>query len=142
MFGKKWKTSEHIFQSLKFDDEEYREVIRNTSTPGKAFILARQKIVSGYKWRTDLNHIISKYLDKGGVIRSDWHRIKVDIMLDIIRVKFTQDEHCKNVLLSTGNRQLIEHTHRDRFWGDGGDGSGKNMLGKCLMKIRDELKKK
>jgi hypothetical protein len=28
----------------------------------------------------------------------------------------------------------------DSYWGDGGDGSGKNMLGKILMRVRDELR--
>jgi predicted NAD-dependent protein-ADP-ribosyltransferase YbiA (DUF1768 family) len=28
----------------------------------------------------------------------------------------------------------------DRYWGDGGDGSGKNMLGKILMRVRDDLR--
>lgn len=27
------------------------------------------------------------------------------------------------------------------YWADGGDGSGKNMRGKILMEIRDELTK-
>jgi predicted NAD-dependent protein-ADP-ribosyltransferase YbiA (DUF1768 family) len=30
--------------------------------------------------------------------------------------------------------------HADRYWGDGGDGSGKNMLGKILMRVRDDLR--
>jgi predicted NAD-dependent protein-ADP-ribosyltransferase YbiA (DUF1768 family) len=37
---------------------------------------------------------------------------------------------------------IIEHTKNDNYWADGGDGSGKNMLGKILMEIRDELTKK
>jgi predicted NAD-dependent protein-ADP-ribosyltransferase YbiA (DUF1768 family) len=44
------------------------------------------------------------------------------------------------MLLETGNKTLVEHTTRDKYWGDGGDGKGKNMLGKMLMIIRDELR--
>jgi len=36
--------------------------------------------------------------------------------------------------------ELIEHTKKDSYWGDGGNGSGKNKLGKILMKVRYELK--
>jgi len=36
---------------------------------------------------------------------------------------------------------LVENTANDHYWGDGGDGSGKNMLGKILMQVRDELRK-
>lgn len=32
---------------------------------------------------------------------------------------------------------LIEHTTKDNYWGDGGDGSGQNKLGKALMKLRE-----
>lgn len=45
----------------------------------------------------------------------------------------------KELLLSTGNRYIAEHTANDDFWGDGGDGSGKNMLGKILMEVREDL---
>jgi predicted NAD-dependent protein-ADP-ribosyltransferase YbiA (DUF1768 family) len=29
----------------------------------------------------------------------------------------------------------------DPYWGNGPDGSGKNMLGKILMEVREEIKK-
>ncbi len=35
--------------------------------------------------------------------------------------------------------RLVEHTNNDVFWGDGGDGSGHNMLGRLLMELRAEL---
>lgn len=45
----------------------------------------------------------------------------------------------KKVLLSTDDAILIEHTTKDFYWGDGGDGSGKNMLGTILMEIREKI---
>jgi len=57
-------------------------------------------------------------------------------MYEGLKHKFTQNEHCKNILLSTGDCELIEHTTKDSYWGDGGDGSGKNRLGFLLMKLR------
>ena len=44
------------------------------------------------------------------------------------------------LLLSTGDAKLVEHTENDSYWGDGGDGSGRNMLGQILMQIRTELR--
>ncbi|KAF9194169.1 hypothetical protein BGZ50_006648 [Haplosporangium sp. Z 11] len=32
-----------------------------------------------------------------------------------------------------------EHTKNDRYWADGGDGTGKNMLGKILMEVREKI---
>ncbi len=36
--------------------------------------------------------------------------------------------------------ELVEHTANDAYWGDGGDGNGKNRLGSLLMKVREELR--
>jgi len=34
----------------------------------------------------------------------------------------------------------VEHTDNDSYWADGGDGSGRNMLGVLLMSVRKELR--
>ena len=44
--------------------------------------------------------------------------------------------------MATGDAKLIEHTRNDKYWADAGDGSGKNMLGILLMKVREELESK
>ena len=69
-------------------------------------------------------------------LRPDWEVVKLDVMREALRAKFIQHRDLQEKLLSTGDRQLVEHTARDRFWGDGGDGSGKNMLGRLLMELR------
>ena len=46
-----------------------------------------------------------------------------------------------DVLLGTHDAEIVEHTKSDSYWGDGGDGSGKNMLGKILMDVRERLKR-
>jgi len=38
--------------------------------------------------------------------------------------------------MSTGDAEIIEHTSNDRYLGDGGDGTGGNMLGRLLMEVR------
>ena len=43
-------------------------------------------------------------------------------------------------LLGTGDARIVEHTANDAYWGDGGDGSGKNMLGLILMRVREALR--
>jgi predicted NAD-dependent protein-ADP-ribosyltransferase YbiA (DUF1768 family) len=42
--------------------------------------------------------------------------------------------------METGDATLIEHTANDSYWADGGDGSGKNMLGIILMEVRNKLR--
>lgn len=63
-------------------------------------------------------------------------------MYEGLRAKFTQNEDIRQKLLETGDRKLIEHTDRDKYWGDGGNGEGLNKLGILLMKLRTELKEK
>ncbi len=60
-------------------------------------------------------------------------------MRDAVRAKFTQHAELGDILLATGDAKIIEHTTNDRYRADGGDGSGKNMLGQILMQLRAEL---
>lgn len=71
--------------------------------------------------------------------RKDWDDVKVDIMRGILRAKANQHEYVRRKLLATGNRELVENSWRDDFWGWGPNRDGKNMLGKLWMEIRDEF---
>ena len=79
--------------------------------------------------------------DPKKTLRRDWESVKVGIMRDVVRAKFTQHDDIRQILLSTGDAKIVEHTENDSYWGDGGDGSGKNMLGRILMEVREDLKK-
>jgi N-glycosidase YbiA len=114
-----WKTTEHYFQAQKFSDTVFEEQIRLAHSPKEAAEMGR---------------------DRKKPLRKDWEVVKDEIMLDALKAKFTQHKDLKEILLSTGDAKLVEHTANDRYWGDGGDGSGLNMLGKLLMQVRDELK--
>lgn len=73
-------------------------------------------------------------------LRPDWEEIKDEVMLQVLRMKFSQNPEIAKELLATGDAILIEHTQNDAYWADGGDGSGKNKLGLLLMQVREELK--
>lgn len=66
-----------------------------------------------------------------------WSEVRYNFMLTINRVKYTQNEDLRNILLSTGNRTIVEDSPFDYIWGIGKDGSGQNLLGKVLMELRD-----
>jgi len=61
-------------------------------------------------------------------------------MKEAVYAKFTQNKNLKQILLNTGDKILIEHTYKDSYWADGGDGSGQNWLGKILMIVRDHIR--
>jgi ribA/ribD-fused uncharacterized protein len=66
-----------------------------------------------------------------------WDKVKDQVMLQALRLKFTQNQELAKMLLDTEEAYLIEHTKKDKYWGDAGNGTGKNMLGKLLVKVRD-----
>lgn len=71
--------------------------------------------------------------------KEEWDAKKVGIMEDVLRIKFS-DPGLRTLLRNTKNEELIEgNTWGDDFWGVPKGRSGKNMLGKLLMKIRQEI---
>jgi ribA/ribD-fused uncharacterized protein len=116
--GKRWPTSEHYFQAQKFEDPQDQDAIRQEKSPMIAARMGR---------------------DRKKQLRRDWESVKVAVMRKAVRAKFTQHPDPRATLLATGDARIVEHTENDHYWGDGGDGSGKNWLGKILMEIREEL---
>ena len=116
---KQWPTSEHYFQAQKFAGTKHEEMVRKARAPMTAARMGR---------------------DRKHPLRRDWNSVKDDVMREAVLAKFTQHESLKALLLSTGDAVLVEHTASDDYWGDGGDGSGRNMLGKILMETREHLR--
>jgi len=117
--GENWPTAEHYFQAQKFEDPKQRQNIRKAKTPMEAARLGR---------------------DRKQRLRRDWESVKVGVMHKAVLAKFSQHPELSELLVSTGQVKLVEHTENDSYWGDGGDGSGKNMLGQVLMRVRDALR--
>ena len=91
---------------------------------------------------TQLRPIASKKLGRRVQLRPDWEEVKVGIMEEIVRAKFTQNEDLKQRLLATGDLVLEEgNSWHDTFWGvDARSRKGKNHLGRILMQVRQELR--
>jgi N-glycosidase YbiA len=116
--GSLWPTSEHYFQAQKFAGTPHEEEIRRVRSPMVAARMGRSR---------------------ARPLRPDWDAVKDRIMHEAVHAKFTQHPALGALLLGTGEARIIEHTRRDRYWGDG-DGSGLNKLGQILMRVRDELR--
>lgn len=119
MDGRIWPTSEHYFQAQKFADTEHEEAIRQAKSPMIAARMGRSR---------------------ERPLRPDWEAVKDDVMRRVLYAKFTQHQDLRSLLLYTRDAELIEHTKNDRYWGDGGDGTGKNRLGQLLMELRTRLR--
>lgn len=120
--GELWKSSEHYYQYKKFEqtDPHYAQRIKNAPTAEEAKILSMEN---------------DHYPDH-------WDDIKVDVLRTAVMKKFQSYAELENLLLSTGDEELIEANPDDSFWGEGKDGSGKNMMGRILMETREYLRSK
>jgi len=120
--GKKYPTSEHLFQSFKFQNHRpnLAEHIRTCSErPSVAFSEAR-------RFQPE--------------VRPDWKQVNIEKMDETLFYKFTQHADLRAELLGTGDAELIEDSDKDAFWGVGSDRKGRNELGKCLERLRTKLR--
>lgn len=116
--GRHWPTTEHFYQAQKFIHTDVFEQIAHVGAPAEVFALSR------------------RYSSE---VRADWDKVKDDVMVRAIHAKFTQHPRLGFWLVATGDSEIEEHSHKDDYWGDGGDGSGQNKLGKILMAERELL---
>lgn len=99
-----------------------------------------QKNILRSKEFVNLNPSEAKQLGRKVYLRSDWERVKNQLMYEICYNKFTQNATLKDKLLATCEQELVEtNSWNDTYWGVC-NGRGQNHLGKILMKLRNDLK--
>lgn len=125
-----FSSSEQLFMYKKaelFKDEEGMKKIKKAKTPKEAKRYGR--LVKNFDTKI-------------------WDKNKMDIMTEVLTLKFSESQFLKNYLLSTKGYTLVEASPYDRIWGVGFDEFnalenknrwGQNLLGICLMKVRDEI---
>jgi ribA/ribD-fused uncharacterized protein len=123
--GKEWRTSEALFQSMRFEDESIKEIIRLEKSPMAAKMKAK------------------KFKDQMVVIPMS--EKDVENMRMCVRLKLEQHSELKDALIATGNETIYENIgkrngERHKFWGakklSDNEGDGFNMMGKILMDLR------
>ena len=121
-----YPTVEHAYQAQKTTDKLTQIEIANLMTPGEA-----------------------KRAGKRLALRGGWASEKEQIMLDLLRLKFTKYK-LRRELLQTGLCKLIEGNYwHDNFWGvcycrkcgRKHPEEGCNALGRLLMQVRAEIRK-
>lgn len=97
---------------------------------------------------SNLSPSAAKKLGRQVKLRNDWEKVKYQLMIDVCYAKFSQNKDLADVLLSTGEAELIEDTSgwHDNIWGDCRctkcrNVKGQNLLGKALMEVRERLRK-
>lgn len=103
--------------------------VENAYQAQKTFDLDAQNILATMETPTE-----AKLYGRALELRSNWERVKVNIMRDLLCQKFYFNDELKKKLLDTGTEELIESSYwNDCFWG----GNGQNILGRLLMEIRE-----
>lgn len=114
-------TSEHAYHWTRFLDESpHRTIILESASAHEAYRFAQE-------------HKAEQV--------AGWDDRKVDVMRDILRSKVRQHDYVRRKLLSTGDRELIENSWRDPYWGWGPNRDGKNILGRLWMEVRAEIRR-
>ncbi|GJE95770.1 NADAR family protein [Phanerochaete sordida] len=118
--GRIYPTAEHLYQAHKFlaTHPEIAEQIRNIPSAGAA-------VQESTKLRN--------------VQREDWFQVNLDVMDLVLEAKFTQHLILREMLVGTGDREIVSASKSDNFWGIGADRRGRNELGKALMRARSKL---
>ncbi len=121
--GLVWMTAEHAYQSAKFNDwGEVQRKIYSARSAHDAKAIARDPAHAPFK-------------------RADWsEEIKLGIMEDVLRAKLAQHAIVREKLIKAGEREIVENSPVDYFWGRGSDGTGRNHQGKIWMKLGGELR--
>ncbi len=111
-------TAEHAYQASKALSIFDRNEVLAAPTPGEA-----KRI--GSKINT----------------HNAWKGSRTRFMRAAVSAKFRQNTDLAKKLLATGNEELVEINYwGDTFWGVC-NGKGKNLLGRILMEIRDQVKR-
>jgi ribA/ribD-fused uncharacterized protein len=126
--GKRWLTTEALFQAMRFSDEAIKELIRAQKSPMTAKMIAKSKKV---------NYVVEPMSEKD-----------VENMKLCVRLKLEQHQNLKTQLLATGDHYIFENIGtrnkpRDLFWGAkmiNGELVGNNVMGKIWMEFRNNLK--
>ena len=82
---------------------------------------------------------------------SNWNLIKYDVMSEVLMAKINTNPDIKSYLYESGDKQLVEASANDVYWGSGlpfnitvtttpDKYPVKNMFGKLLSDIRSELR--
>ena len=118
--GEVFKTVEHAYHALRIKPGPEREAVKQQRSPMDAWR-------EGQKYKNNPELLIEGY-------------DKYALMKQLCQAKLEQHNDVREVLLETGDRELLKVYDTDYYWGTGVDSSGQNILGKMWMQLRDELK--
>ena len=107
-----------------------------------AYQAAKCNKISDIKQFTDCFAGVAKKLGRNVELRPDWNKIRLQVMTNLVEIKFQTNAELKHKLLQTEHLQLVEGNYwHDNYWGNCictkcSNIEGQNHLGKILMQLR------
>jgi N-glycosidase YbiA len=125
---KLYRTTEALFQAMRFEEQNVIEAIRMAKSPMTAKMVAKR--------------------DRNVMVVEPRSSRDVENMRTVLRLKLEQHPHLKQELIATGDQSILEDCSKrphgsGLFWGSAlqdGQWVGQNMLGRLWMECRDELR--
>ena len=143
MDGKIWPSIRHYVEAQKFVDIVNINYQREWPNPSGLFGSNKEfEYMMNIRIARSPEEAARMGRDRSFPLRPDWEEVKDEIMFKALVAKFTQHKDLYDLLMSTGDALIVEHTERDHYWGDGENGRGKSLLGNLLMKLRGYLKQR
>ncbi|WP_214102639.1 NADAR family protein [Acrocarpospora catenulata] len=105
----------HAYWALSTTDEAARDRIRATERPEKAEEIAAQ-----------------------APRRADWPQVRLAVMADLVRAKFTQYPDLADLLIATGDARIHHGQFGSDYW-HADSSRGRNWAGRLLELVRAEL---
>ena len=116
-----------LYKAKHFNDDEAYNTILKLKDPRKQKAVGRQ---------------VKNFDEKS------WSDVSYDIVTKLNYLKFSQNAAWKELLILTGDSEIVEASPYDKIWGvglsendeqiyDKGNWDGENLLGKAIMEARD-----
>ncbi len=125
ILGIKIRTSEALYQACRYPHlPDVQRMILNETSPMTAKMRSKP------------------FRDQS---RADWDDVRVKIMRWCLRVKLIYNwEQFSKLIISTGEREIVEESAKDAYWGAKVCGNqelvGENVLGRLIMELRTKIK--
>ncbi|MFH1047788.1 MAG: NADAR family protein [Patescibacteria group bacterium] len=122
LHGQQWPSSEHLYQTLRLMlvNRQFITWIHDAPSPERVRIVGA---ILGYP------------------LGEEWLRIRDDYLRLVVLCKFVGHESLQQLLLSTGERHLIEIRPPLGIFSKDEDTGHQNRLGRILMETRDQLRR-
>jgi ribA/ribD-fused uncharacterized protein len=141
-----WTKAKFIYKGIQFTSSEQAMMFEKAMTFDDTEVATQILATNDVKLQKELGRAVKGYDGKV------WDAIREEVVYEILLAKFGQNANLKEALFATGETTLVEASPFDNVWGiglretdpdieDEANWKGLNLLGKCLTRVRETLKK-